>query len=101
LIAPELVIAEVGNALWKKCRAGILSHTQGARGIQQLPLLFHRLHSATMLGRRALDIAHDAHLAIYDCFYIALAEQEDVALITADERQYASARKAKVKAQRL
>ena len=101
LIAPELVIAEVGNALWKKCRLHILDRAQAARGLRQLPLLFHRLHSDATLSERALEIAHDARHPIYDCFYIALAQQEDAPLITADDRQLAAARKAKVKVRRL
>jgi predicted nucleic acid-binding protein len=38
------------------------------------------------LRSRALEIAIDSGLTIYDCFYIALAEREDAPLITADER---------------
>lgn len=101
LIAPELVVAEVGNALWKKCRGGILSRAQAAQGLRQLPLLFHQLHSDLTLSGRALEIALDADDAIYDCFYIALAQRENAPLITADERQLAAARKAKVKVRRL
>ena len=101
LIAPDLVIAEVGNALWKKCRLGILSHAQAAGGLSQLPLLFHRFKADMMLSGRALEIARDALHPIYDCFYIALAEQENAPLITADERQLAAARKAKVRVRRL
>ena len=101
LIAPELVVAEVGNALWKKSRGGILSRAQAAHGLRQLPLLFHHLYSDMTLSGRALEIALDAGHAIYDCFYIALAQRENAPLITADERQLAAARKAKVKARRL
>jgi predicted nucleic acid-binding protein len=101
LIAPELVIAEVGNALWKKSREGILTRAQAMLGLRQLPLLFHRLHADITLSERALEIAHDARHPIYDCFYIALAEHEDAPLITADERQLVAARKAKVKVRRL
>jgi predicted nucleic acid-binding protein len=101
LIAPELVIVEVGNALWKKCRQGILGRPQAAAGLLQLPRLFGHLHSDLTLSARALEIAHDAQHPIYDCFYIALAERESAPLITADERQLAIARRAKVKVQRL
>lgn len=101
LIAPELVIAEVGNALWKKCRAGILGRAQTAAALHQLPRLFHELHSDVSLSERALDIAHQAQHPIYDCFYIALAQRENAVLVTADERQLAAARRAKVKVQRL
>ena len=101
LIAPELVIAEVGNALWKKCRLDVLSRAQAARGIRQLPLAFHHLYSDATLSERALEIALAAQHPIYDCFYIALAQRENAPLITADERQLAAARKAKVKVRRL
>ncbi len=38
------------------------------------------------LAARAINIAIKLKHPIYDCFYIALAEREDAALITIDKR---------------
>jgi predicted nucleic acid-binding protein len=50
---------------------------------------------------RALTLAITFHHPIYDCFYLALAEREGCALITADEGMVAVGRKAKIKVKRL
>jgi len=36
------------------------------------------------LLKRALDIASQARIGVYDCLYIALAEREGYELVTAD-----------------
>jgi predicted nucleic acid-binding protein len=38
------------------------------------------------LLRRALDIASQARIGVYDCLYLVLAEREGCELVTADDR---------------
>jgi predicted nucleic acid-binding protein len=38
------------------------------------------------LLRRALEIASRARIGVYDCLYVALAEQQGCELLTADDR---------------
>lgn len=40
-------------------------------------------------------------LAVYDCVYLALAEREGAPLVTADEKQFAAAQKARIEARLL
>lgn len=101
LIAPSLIAAEVGNALWKAVRRRSVPKSEALAAMGALLAPFDRLVPSEDLRRRALQIAIDVDLTIYDCFYIALAELEDAPLITTDERQLAAARKAKVKVRRL
>lgn len=86
LIAPELLVAECANILWKKVRREELSGEaaslaarllQGA-DIELLPT--RSLLEAAM--RMALDLDHPA----YDCLYLALAIANDCRFVTADER---------------
>jgi predicted nucleic acid-binding protein len=86
LIAPELLVAECANILWKKVRRSELSIDEAllaARLLQgsDLELLPTRslLEEAT---RIAIDLDHPA----YDCLYVALAELSDCKFATADER---------------
>ena len=86
LYAPDLLVAECSNILWKKARRGELSTEHGmlaaqlleAADIEVLPTR-HLLQAATRL---ALDLDHPA----YDCLYVALAVGRGCPLVTADER---------------
>jgi predicted nucleic acid-binding protein len=85
-LAPELIIAEVISAAWKQRRRGGISETQFdgiviriARG----PIEYRALRP---LAGRAAALARDLDHPIYDCFYLALCEAEDVPLVTADRR---------------
>jgi predicted nucleic acid-binding protein len=86
LIAPELLVAECANILWKKVQRRELSKEealfaarllQGAE-IELLPTRF-LFEAAT---RMSLEINHPA----YDCVYLALAVESDCQFVTADER---------------
>jgi predicted nucleic acid-binding protein len=86
LIAPELLVAECANVLWKKVQRGELSPQEAllaARLLQaaEVELLPTRalLEPATRL---AIELDHPA----YDCLYLALALQNDCRLVTSDER---------------
>jgi len=86
LSAPDLLIAECANILWKKVRRNELSKDEAqiaARLLEQADIEIlptrHLLASATSL---AIEIDHPA----YDCIYLALAIERDWQFATADER---------------
>jgi len=86
LIAPELVLAELGNALRKKAAQGILTREQAVNALREAPSFFVRLHPLPDLALRTTEIAFDLGHPVYDCFYLALAERERVPMVSADER---------------
>jgi predicted nucleic acid-binding protein len=86
IIAPDLVYAEIGNAIWKRAVQGELSPAIAADALATATALFTALVPMAELAARAIDIAIKLKHPIYDCFYIALAEREDAALITTDKR---------------
>ena len=86
LSAPDLLIAECANILWKKVRREELSEEEaliGARVLEQADLEIlptrHLLGSATSL---AVLLDHPA----YDCIYLALALERGWHFTTAAER---------------
>lgn len=83
--APVLIMAEVGNAMWKKHRAGIITSSQATAALRALPGRI-RLLTLEDLAPRAFEFAAHMDHPIYDCFYLALAERERCPLVTADER---------------
>ncbi|MCW5700162.1 MAG: type II toxin-antitoxin system VapC family toxin [Rhodospirillales bacterium] len=86
LIAPDLVVAELCNAAWRLWRQGELTEQQVHIIAENAPHLFAERVSHDQLSQRASQIAMNLTHPAYDCFYLALAEQRDCVLMTADRR---------------
>lgn len=86
LLAPELVVAEVGNALWKACRRNQIDAADADAAISTLIRTFRRTAAIAGLANEALQIARALDHPVYDCFYLVLARREAAALVTADRR---------------
>lgn len=83
-IAPDLIVSECLNALWKNARRGFIGADDAREAALLLPRLGIRLSPCPPLASRALDLAIRLDHPVYDCFYLALAEAHDVAMITMD-----------------
>ena len=95
LIAPSLIVAEIGNAIWKAARRGEVTREFGLTAIKAALSAFAQLVPMEELHLRALELSIQIDHAIYDCFYLALAERERVPLICADGPLIAKAKKLK------
>lgn len=84
VIAPDLLLAEVSNAMWSKVRRGILAAPNTR--LDQLPLFIAEFIPSVELMDDALRLAIELGHPVYDCFYLALAIARDVPLVTADAR---------------
>jgi predicted nucleic acid-binding protein len=86
LIAPELLVAECANILWKKVRRNNLSRQEAflaARLLQAADIEFVPVRSLWEAAvRLAVELDHPA----YDSLYVALAAELDCRFVTADER---------------
>ena len=86
VLAPELMLTEVANALWRLQRAGQLS----AEGLQQrlsrAAELVDVIEPDRHLQVEALALACHLDHPVYDCLYLALARREAAMLLTADRR---------------
>jgi predicted nucleic acid-binding protein len=101
LIAPSLVAAEIGNALWKSEMRRDIPTVDAGHMLRIAVAHFEQLVPTEELAAAALRFALDLRHPIYDCFYLALAEREAATLVTADARLLAVAKKAKVKVRQL
>jgi predicted nucleic acid-binding protein len=86
LIAPDLLVAECANILWKKVQRSELSKAEAllaARLLQgaEIELLATRSLFETAT-RVSIEIDHPA----YDCLYLVLAAENKCQFVTADER---------------
>lgn len=86
LIAPDLVIPEVCNALRSKLRAGQIAAALALELVEGIAGFFDALVPSTRLAARSFAIAETLDQPVYDCFYLALAEHADTRLVTADAR---------------
>lgn len=86
LAAPELIVAEVGNALWKAWRRDVLAADLAAAAMENLSDRFSSLHALAPLSVRAAAISRQLDHPIYDCFYLACAEHVGQQLVTVDQR---------------
>ena len=86
LLAPDLLWAELGNVLWRRQRSGELSPTDARDMLFTLRAVPVRTHALFPLLPLALEIAVAIRHSIYDCIYLALADQEDCRVVTADRR---------------
>ena len=86
LQAPDLLLAEFANTIWKKVRRKELPEAQPyLEELASLPDIV-ALYPGTDLIERAARIAFEIDHPIYDCLYLACAETTDSDLITADRR---------------
>ena len=86
LHAPDLIIAEMGNLLWRKCRVGELTQFDAEDIMRSLPRYLTKLEPMTGLAAPALALAHELGRPIYDCLYLSCAVALQAIVITADLR---------------
>lgn len=85
LIAPDLLLAEVSNVIWKKWRKREIDIAQ--TGIAQgLVTSFVELLPARPFAEAALTIALELDHPVYDCYFLAMCEASERMMITADRR---------------
>lgn len=86
LLAPDLMLVECSNILWKNVRRGLLTGEEAEHALTLLQDVgFHLTRDADLLSdahRLAGDLGHP----VYDCLYLALAQRHGVPVITADRR---------------
>lgn len=86
LYAPDLLISEIGNVLWKRSRAGTIAESAPQTLMKAfLGIRLHRIDSRN-LANEALDIACRHDRSFYDSLYLALAQATEGTLVTADAR---------------
>ena len=85
VVAPDLVIPEVCNALWRKSATGEISATQLSAAVDDMAGFYDELVPTMALAAQATNIAAAMGHPVYDCFYVALAERLGSRLVTADK----------------
>lgn len=88
LHAPELILPEFCNIIWKKVRTGSLSSESGRRIVSAFSRVNVRIHPHQKLLQAAFTGATLTNQTVYDWSYLALAISLSCEFITADEKFY-------------
>ena len=86
MLAPDLLLVEVANALWRKMGNREISAMEADHAFALLTESGIDLRQTAPLLPRAMQVARRVHHPVYDCVYLALAEREHATFITADRR---------------
>ena len=84
--APDLLISECANIVWKKVRLGELTGPEATMAIRLLVRADIELVPARQLASRAVEWAILLDHSAYDCMYPTLAEATTRPFVTADAR---------------
>jgi predicted nucleic acid-binding protein len=88
--APDLIVAELGNTVWKKLRRGEITRDNAAEILSGFNKLDLALAPSTTLISVAFGLAAELDRTVYDSLYLALAITRGWTLITADRKFYSA-----------
>jgi predicted nucleic acid-binding protein len=92
LSAPDLLVAECSNILWKKVRLGELDAEEAMLAARLLERAEMELHPMRALLEPATRIAINLDHPAYECIYLALARANRCRFVTADSHLVAKVR---------
>ena len=95
--APELIIPEFGNIIWKKVRHGEITDREALLVISAFQKQNIAFHAHQTLINAAFTGAKISGQTVYDWTYLALAVSLSCEFVTADEKFYRSLEKTKLK----
>ena len=98
LVAPDLILLEVGSAILKAVRRKEVSPADGEEAVEELLPAAVRILPAAQHAGEAFRIAQRLGGSLYDAVYVSLAKSLGAPVVTNDEQLAAVARKAQVKA---
>ena len=88
MLAPEILAAEVANLLWKAVWRDGMSADEAADRYADFMQVCPPLVRDSELAETALELAVRYHRSVYDCLYLALAQETPCDFVTADRKLY-------------
>lgn len=90
IIAPDLILAEFGNILWKKTNLKEITPQQAEDILKDFIRFPIQTVSSKFLLSSAYKLAYETSTTVYDCLYLVLAQSRECSLVTADKKFYES-----------
>jgi len=85
LCAPDHMIAEMGNVVWKYHQRGELTDLEAGIRAEHISRVGIRLVPSVDLIEGAMRVASEFSMALYDALYVELAVSEGIQLVTTDD----------------
>jgi predicted nucleic acid-binding protein len=85
LLAPDIVIAETLNVLWRKLRRGEVALQQAVNVASVLPQFFDEILPSSRFANSAFELSLQMDHPVYDCLYLACAMANNCVLVTLDD----------------
>ena len=85
-VAPDTFPVEIAHALTRAERRGTIPVGQASLGVRLILLDGPNVQPYLPLLPRAVELSSQKRIGVYDCLYVALAEELDCELITADAK---------------
>ena len=82
--APDMILVECASAAWRRVSGGTVPEEQARAFLEALPRWFESFVPSVRLHETAFEMACVLGHPVYDCQYLALAEREEIRMITAD-----------------
>lgn len=86
LVAPDIVLVEIANGLWKNERLGRVPTVLAMESLAAAPGLIDEFVSSASLLPEAAGLARSLDHPVYDCLYVAAARKLGVNLVTTDAK---------------
>jgi predicted nucleic acid-binding protein len=90
LRAPDVYAVEIAHALTRAERQRRITTVEGAQLMTDMFSTLPQMFPSLPLLPRAYQISSTARIGVYDCLYVALAEQEGCQFVTTDSRLLAN-----------
>jgi len=88
LCAPDLIVPDVANVIWKRHGRGEIDDSEARQLLTDILKLPLRLTPSSDLAEAALALALESGRTVYDCMYLALAVTLETAVVSADKRLF-------------
>lgn len=86
LLAPDLIVPEFANVMWKRVRRRECSRAAAAQILALWDVDCPQLVASSDLAAQAFELAITLGQSVYDCLYLALAIELQASLATADRQ---------------
>jgi predicted nucleic acid-binding protein len=97
VIAPDLLVAEVSNAIWKYVKAGVIDVEEGERALERATGIVDTYETSLILYKESYSLSVSHLHPVYDALYLVLARRHNAVLATLDKRMADLASKLQIK----